>query len=207
MKRLFAKLCIVALACIFAGSANFALKWHTAVDAANRIYTIPKDKPIVCLGASHIECSIADTQDYCQHKKIWLSSFRSNAVLMRLLELERRNQLANATCLVTEIAPWAFAESDKPDDVEREAKFWMRELPLNWRYYRLFPFGKLVYAETLLEFFEKNAMRPMRNPFTICESLRTERPQLISMPKDWQDERFDHYRNLHYGDYESQKDI
>jgi len=149
------------------------------VDAA---YTLGENQKYLFLGSSQLGCAVEERDDLC-NKVLWVSDTSVPAWHLRLLELERRGQLAHVKAV---IVPYNFHVPNQQNDRTLKWAFY-QELPISYRYLARMPFS----AVDMAAYIACN----LRFPFAmqaISEYPRN-RPAIASRPQAWRDKNLAHF--------------
>lgn len=196
---------VVLLACIALAFQAVCLVGRfvsVQMDAKN-VYVISPTETIIFTGGSQSDASIAETNTVKCIKKICLHSSSSRAFLVRLLELESRNQLRGIRFCVLETAPFSYARKNSWDAKKTAEELWLREFPINWRYWRLNPYGLAFFGSVLLDWVAYPR-------FAALELNRVgaykDGESWTKRCAEWKKERIEFFVNLHFADYERRLD-
>jgi len=145
MKKLILKLsvaCALMMIIIVIMHINAVLSLQPEVD---RVYTLMPDQDVLVLSSSELGCAIVESREY-HNKMIWVSETSAASQLMRLKELERRNQLKHVKTL---ILPFNYtilmAQNGFTDKLA-----WYQELAVSWRYLDDLPCNYFEFADYIL---------------------------------------------------------
>lgn len=145
MKRFVIKVaavCLLMLAIIVAMHIYSVLSLQTTVDQA---YKLTPDQKILVLSSSELGCAIVEAPKY-HNKKLWVSDTSAASQLMRLRELERRQQLSHVKVLMVPFN-YTVLMAQRPE-VDKWA--WYQELAVSWRYLDDLPCGGIEFAAYVL---------------------------------------------------------
>lgn len=206
MKRFLITLTFIASA-IGAIEASKALwSWRSALKEVDQLYVVSTNQHAVCLGASCIGCSIVGDR----FKSLWVpSSFEGISVrapLARLMELERRGQLKGVSYCIMESCLFSYVTKRDLMADNMTASMWLQELPVNWRYWDLFPLTSSIYWRSLGRLLREAAARQWNFGFKICGHVKDDRLPFLQRDGEWRRERIEFYARRDFGDYTSKCD-
>lgn len=106
----------------------------------DKMYELSDDQDVLFVGSSEVGCGILEAPRF-HNKVLWISSTSTESFLMRIKELERRNQLAGVKLLVV-----PFNYTQLPQQTEPIMMWaWYEELAVSWRYLSDAPFSMLSF--------------------------------------------------------------
>lgn len=137
MRRFLVRLLLAAVlgvvSLVMLTAARIVL-WQKDVDAH---YVIPDDIRVIGLGSSHTGCNISEDTEF-KTKNFWCAARGALFSLMRLKELERRNQLSKVKYCLVDCGLSCMAGFEEDALIEHFGE----ELPMCWRYVGMMPVSK-----------------------------------------------------------------
>lgn len=170
--------------------------WQKDVDA---LYTITPDQTWLCVGASHVGASLPQIPE-SHNKLLWLNSTHPKDTLMRLYELDRRGQLGSIELVVTQFGPLSAKSSEHWYLPSHSAENWLRELPVNWRYFWTCPASPVSLFLTLVKNLHLVHLK-------ISDELTNERKAWFDQTEEFRQERLSTYVHMHFDGYENSVDV
>lgn len=174
MKRFVITLLGLSAAIVVIVIAMHAVVIYRQQALVDEAYTLGKNgADVLFIGSSQVGCSIEESPRF-HNQKLWVSDTISQSFLMRLKELERRDQLKKVKVCVVPFNLFSITS-------QNEGSFlwaWYQEIPVSWRYLDMLPCG-------LFQFVRYIACN-LRCPFLIHVSdLTSPQDPLIRKPENY----------------------
>lgn len=140
MKRFIFVLCALSALIVMAIVAVHVYVILACQREMDEVYAVRPDQDVLFLGSSQIGCAIEESSRF-HNKCIWVSETIAQSCLIRLKELERRNQLSHVKILVVPFH--VFMISAQSEWTFKWA--WYQELAVSWRHLDMLPCGLVKF--------------------------------------------------------------
>lgn len=138
---------VLTLLGLCASIAMIVLAMHAVViyrqqAVVDETYTLGKNgADVLFIGSSQVGCSIEESPRF-HNQKLWVSDTISQSFLMRLKELERRDQLKKIKVCVVPFNLFSITSQNKGSFLWA----WYQEIPVSWRYLDMLPCGLFQFV-------------------------------------------------------------